>query len=283
MNEHGHSKELEAKMQTEWNKQDVLMSEIYTNGAADFLVKVGVEEAKVESHETVCCMDEGTAHIADGENKFAMAGSGILYPAGSWSERLDKVADLYIKLKVKKVTSHDGCGAAGIAWKKDGGKEGTGCETADEYGRKWVAELQEVINAKLKVSGAGEVKVANVGSKEMVRPPEFHNARVVWFDGVGNFNPHKLGDKIPKGLLIEYGLLTENAKTDEESNYPFAELQVAIDITLGSHGLGNKFTGESPLLIVVLAKDATQMSVIREKVSPMIEKYGGRVKLEEVV
>lgn len=283
MDEHGHSKELEAQMQEEWDKQNAVMSEINDNCVADFLAEVGVENGKVESHETVCCMDEGTAHIADGENKFAMAGSGILYPAASWLERLDRVADLFIMLKVKKVTSHDGCGAAGIAWKRDGGKEGTGCATADEYGKKWVAELQEVINAKLKVSGDGTVEIANVGSKEMVRPPEFHNARVVWVDGVGDFNPHKLGDKIPRGFLIEYGLIKENAKTEEEREYPFAELLVAIDIALGSHGFGNKFTKESPLLIVVLAQNGIQMAVIREKVSLMIEKYGGRVKLDGVV
>ena len=283
MDEHGHSKEIEAQMQGEWDKQEPTMSEIYKNSSADFLAEVGVEGAKVESHETVCCMDEGTAHIVDEENKFAMAGSGILYPAGSWSERLNRVADLYIKLQIKKITSHDGCGAAGIAWKRDGGVEGTGCATADEYGRKWVAELQEVINAKLKASGGGAVEIANLGSNEMVRPEKFHNARVIWFDGVGDFNPHKLGDKVPKGFLIEYGLITENAKTTEESNYPFAELQVAIDIALGSHGLGNKFTKESPFLIVVLAKDVMQMSEIRGKVSSMIEKYGGRVKLDEVV
>lgn len=283
MDEHGHSKELEAQMQKEWNQQNYAMSEIFKKGVADFLAKIGVEKAKVESHDTVCCIDEGTAHIADGENKFAMAGSGILYPAASWSERLDKVADLYIKLGVKKITSHDGCGAAGIAWKRDGEKEETGCETADEYGKKWVSELQEVINAKLKASGGGEVGVANVGSKEMVRPSEFHNARVVWFDGVGNFNPHKLGDKIPKGFLIEYGLITKNAKTDEESDYPFAELQVAIDIALGSHGLGNKFTKEAPLLIVILAKDESQASAIGGKVSSMIDRYDGRVKLDKVI
>lgn len=283
MDEHGHSKELEAQMQKEWDQQNGAMFEIFKNGAADFFAKVGVEKAKVESHETVCCIDEGTANVDDGENKFAMAGSGILFPAASWSERLNRVAELYIKLKIKKVTSHDGCGAAGIAWKRDGGKEGTGCETSDEYGKKWVAELQGTINEKLKAFNGGEVEIANISSKEMVRPPEFHNARVVWFDGVGNFNPHKLGDKIPKGFLIEYGLIIKNAKTDEESNYPFAELQVAIDIALGSHGFGNKFTKESPFLVVVLAKDDRQLSVIKKTMSSMIEKYGDRVKLDEVV
>ena len=283
MDEHGHNKELEAQMQGEWDKQEPDMSEILKKGATDFLAKVGFENNRVVSHETVCCMDEGTAHIVDGENKFAMAGSGILFPASSWSERLDRVADLYIKLKVKKVTSHDGCGAAGIAWKRDGGKEGTGGATADEYGRKWVSELQKIINDKLKTSGGGEVEIANVGSNEMVRPEKFHNARVIWFDGVGDFNPHKLGDKVPKGFLIEYGLITENAKTTEENNYPFAELQVAIDIALGSHGLGNKFTKESPFLIVILARDETQASLIKGKINSMIDKFDSRVKLDCVI
>lgn len=264
----------------EWSKQQSLMDRLISQGADKFLdieTIPNLDSSFVGQKKCVCCMDEGTADM-NGDTKLAMAGTGILYPASSWKERLDRVANLYIQHGIEVVTSHDGCGAAGIAWKKDGGLEGTGINTSDEYGKKWVNELQIEINEKLRADSSTNKSVdsQHILSDDMVRPAQFHNARVTWFDATSKFNPHVLGDQVPKGFLIDYKVSAD----DSEKDYPFAELQVAINIALGDHGFGKRFSTENPFTIVVISNSQVELDEIKDRIQQMISVYNGVVKVD---
>lgn len=278
---HDHAKIVAAKA-AEWEKQDGIMWSIGKEGAGVLFEDSAIEETHIDHFDSVCCMDEGTAQMEGDETRLAMAGSGILFPAVSWEERLEKVADLYITLGIKTITSHDGCGAAGIAWRRDGGADQTGFRTPDEYGKAWVKDLEKVINTKLEKMDKEIVSTRHINSEEMVRPAEFHNARMVYFDATGKFNPHFLGDKMPKGFLINYGV-EKNTGVEENKDYAFAELQVAIDIALGGHGFSQKFTPESPFVIGVIANTQEELEEIGGKVDKMVEKYDGRVRFDKIL
>lgn len=248
-----------------WEKQRQLMVRFDLDGAKKFLDSVhGIEDAFDEKKKCVCCMDEGTAHM-DTPGKFALAGSGILYPAASWDERLDKVADLLIGLGVEEVSSHDGCGAAGLACKRDGIKT----DRPDEYAIKWSQDLRNRMQEKL--LGQQSVKYRHMTAKEMVRPAEFHAARVIWFDATGKFNPSELRDDVPKGFIIDYRNDTERATGEKEKEYPFEELKIALTIAFGDHGFGKKFDKDNKFVVVVLAEDERESDELQKKVSGYID------------
>jgi hypothetical protein len=260
----------------QWASQQPLMEKMTNQGAAEFFKIKNlpqISEAFSESKDQVCCMDEGTAHLVT-ESKMGLAGAGILYPAGSWEERLERVAEIMATLGVKEITSHDGCGAAKLAYERDGGAEKLGSMTPDEYGKKWAEEL----SAKLKA------EYQHIAASAMARPAEFHNARTVWFDATGKFNPDKLGSAIPQGFLIDYGNETKLAKNQKEREYPYAELAVAIKIAFGDHGLGQRFTSENPLVVVVIAKDADELEKVKAEVATHLpETEKGRLKVDGFV
>ena len=139
-----------------------------------------------------------------------------------------------------------------------------------------------MMNRKLGEAGKGEVVTNNISGEEMVRPKEFHNACAVWFDATGKFNPDKIGSSIPKGFLIDYKVSSSTGR-EEDKGYPFAELQVAINIALGDHGFGGKFTKENPFTIVVIANDNKELEMLKIEAGKLATPYDGRVKVDGFV
>ena len=242
----------ERKKEAIWHSQKPLMDSYYQGAEGHMSSIKNLKEAFFDKKRCICCMDEGTAHIKM-DGKLGMAGSGILYPADSWKDRLNKVAAICIASGVPMVTSHEGCGAAALAAKRDR----LNLDNPDEYGKKWSKELQKCINKLRKTEAAGESD--HISSKDMARPAEFHNARVVWFDVTGKFNPDKLENQAPPGFLINHAI-KKLAKTREEENYSFSELSVAIAIAFGNHGFGKSFDGKNKFVITIVAADLLQYS-----------------------
>lgn len=227
-------------------------------------------------------MDEGCAcmKFENDENIMGFAGSGILYPAKNWQERIQRVAELLYQKGITNITSHDGCGAAGIAYKRDGEKEGTGFDSSDEYGKKWSQDLTETLQKLYKTNNRPEeIDHSHIAGKDMVRPESFHSARVVYFDATGNFNPGRV-ENIPKGFLIDYGNEVSLAKTEEEKEYPIEELKIALNIAFGSHGFGDKFNSDNPFIIVVEAKTQKELDEIKKQIEPVVYSYGEKVKID---
>jgi hypothetical protein len=253
-----------------WEKQQGMMEKIYDQGAEGFLRDAeGMDKAFETEKKCVCCMDEGTAHM-DIKGKFEMAGSGILYPAASWEERLDKVADLLLDMGIEEVTSHEGCGAAKLACKRDGIQT----EDPDAYGKKWSKDLQRALQAKK--SGQETVSYHHIEAGKMVRDKDFHEARVAWFDATGKFNPGALGENAPLGFVIDYKHDTQNAIKDEEKVYPFVELRIALlDIAFkADHGFGQKFDVSNPFVVVVMGEEGSETDMLKERVTKFIDGLG---------
>jgi len=224
--------------------------------------------------ECVVCIDEGTAHKdLTGEAKFCLAGSGILFPAQNEAERIGKVAKLMIDLGITDITSHSGCGAAGLAYKRDFSDAKPTSQDIENYAIAWSQKLADKIN-ELQYEAAH----SHITIDEMMRPAEFHNARVVYFDGAGGFNPDKEID-LPMGFVIERKFVP--------ADYAVEELKVAVSIAFGHHGLGELFTKDEPFVIVVFASSVEELEKLIQEAKNVLsdnEFYlAGRIKIDGMV
>ncbi len=225
--------------------------------------------------QCVVCMDEGTAHKdVNGEGKFCMAGSGILFPASNEEERVKKVAELFIGRGITHLTSHGGCGAAGLAYRRDNPNmkpEDVKAEDIENYAKEWVRKVADEMGRM-----GHEAEVSHIAVEEMERPKDFHTARVVYFDGVGGFNPDNERG-LPMGFVVERKYLP--------AEYTAEELRVAVNIAFGHHGLGEKFDSpEHPFIVVVFATSQEELEVIKTEVVEILhedEKYlKGKIKVD---
>jgi len=264
---------------TAFEAEDADMEKLYELGAEVFFEREfpDIKRAFSEKQKLVVCIDEGTAHKdINGEDKFCLAGSGILYPATDENDRLEKVAKLLIERGVTDISSHGGCGAAGIAYKRD---------FPDAEPRENLAEKIENCAKEWSDKLASKIRELNhpaerthILAEDMERPVEFHNARVAYFDGVGGFNPSKeVG--LPMGFVIERAYLPPE--------YAAEELRVAVNIAFGHHGFGEMFTSAEPFVIIVFAKNEEELNNFKNEISSALAGdknfVADKVKIDGVV
>ncbi|MFA7654297.1 MAG: hypothetical protein WCX97_04685 [Candidatus Magasanikbacteria bacterium] len=268
--------DIDQQKQAAWEAGNLSMRDLNNQGAQIYFSKEFPDLKHAFSNHTTCvvCMDEGTAHkdMEEGD-KLALAGSGMLFPASNEDERLDKVADLMIACGVKTITSHGGCGAAGIAYKRDFPTASPTADDIENYAINWAKNLTERINNKQQPA-----EHVHIAGSEMERPMEFHNARVVYFDAVGGFNPSK-EKGLPMGFVIERKFIPVE--------YALAELKVAVNIAFGHHGLGELFDKDNPFIIIVLASNEENLENLRKEVKDALQNdenfKAGKVKIDGMV
>lgn len=255
------------------------MRELSELGAAEYFKREfpDLPHAFSDRQKCVCCMDEGTAHKdINGEMKFAIGGSGILYPANNESERLEKVAKILIERGVTNITSHGGCGAAGLAYRRDfpdvNAHENL-AEKIEDYAKAWSDKLAD----KIRELGHAAERT-RILAEDMERPVEFHNARVVYFDGVGGFNPNKeIG--LPMGFVIERAYLP--------AEYSAEELKIAANIAFGHHGFGELFSQDNPFVIIAMARTAGEADNLKKEIADTLaenENYkNGKIMIDGIV
>ncbi|MBI4435202.1 hypothetical protein HY630_00880 [Candidatus Uhrbacteria bacterium] len=227
--EHEH----EAQLEHEWTKQSAVIESILSRGMENYADSLdGIDLAFETQDHTLCCIDEG-APFGD----MRSAGSGILTQG---EERATFIANLKAG-GVKEVTSHTGCGAAALYREKMGITDRSVDEVAQEGARRIAEELG--------IPYKGHIT-------ELDRPKEFHNARVVYVDGTGSFNPSVV-EGLPAGFVVSRKFMTpEQAKT---------ETSIAMSIAFGDHGFGKKFSHEEPLIIVAIGgEEVTSEQVAQE-------------------
>ena len=272
MSEHEHDQE---KL-VAWEAQKDDLKLLNSLGAEKFLSQEFPDLKHAFCHELTCvvCMDEGTAHKdVNGEGKFCLAGSGILLPADSEEKRLELAARLMIEHSITNITSHSGCGAAGLAYKRDFPSATLDAQAIEDYAVAWSKKLAEKINEL-----QHEAEPSHITADEMVRPAEFHNARVVYFDGIGGFNPNKEID-LPMGFVIERKFVS--------ADYAAAELSVAANIAFGGHGLGNLFTASEPFVVIAMASSEDEMNKLKNEAAEVLKDNenfkAGKIKIDGVV
>ncbi|MGE5425754.1 MAG: hypothetical protein ACM3PZ_01640 [Bacillota bacterium] len=203
--------------------------------------------------DTIDCSDGRVL----GGRKIGLAGSGILLSAE------EKEAFIQAnKGKVKKVTSHEDCGAAKLAYSLLESKpEGM---TADEYGRKLAMEFAAALGAEHEFLPMGEMA------------EEHHNEAGLTIDGTGKFDSTNLFGFPPHFVCSAAGF----GISDE---YVVKEADTLIGITFGGHGFGELITKEDPFRLMVIARDKEQADRLLQAVKPIVDKYEGRVKAEAVI
>jgi hypothetical protein len=262
---------------TAWEAGGQLMRRIYARGATAVLAPIAkLGQAFVPGHARITCIDEGVVMASSGQSGLALAGSGILFPAASWEERLARVADLCVALGVREVTSHAGCGAAALAYARDG--KPSEHATPDGYGQVWSRALQERIGRR----GARPARYRHIGAGEMARPMAFHDSRVAWLDGTGRFTPGNLSGQLPQGFLVDRENVLRHAASAEERSNPQAELALSIELALGAHGFGERFTPEEPFLVVAVIEGEEGWAALRAELDGVADRYGGRVKVDRL-
>lgn len=263
--------------QEAWQAGEETMADLVKSGATDFFKREfpDLKHAFLSPLNCVVCMDEGTAHKdIGGLNKFCLAGSGILFPAISKEERLQKVSELFIKLGVENITSHGGCGAAGLAYKRDfPDKKEVTAQEIENYAIDWSKSLTEEIERK---NAAAEH--IHIAAEEMERPVEFHVARVVYYDNIGGFNPNKeIG--LPMGFVIGRAFVPKE--------YALEELKVALNIAFGHHGFGELFTKEEPVVLLVMAKDENGLTDLKKEMEEAVKNNvnytAGKIKIDGLI
>jgi len=233
-----------------------------------------LKHAFLKDLRSVVCMDEGCAHKdINGEAKFCIAGSGILYPAANEEGRIKAVAELFSRLGAVDITSHGGCGAAGLAYKRDFPNGNPTPEQIEEYAKDWAKKVAAEMGRL-----GHEESYTHILAEDMERPVEFHNARVVYFDNIGGFNPNKeIG--LPMGFVIE--------RKFETAEYALEELKVAVNIAFGHHGFEDRFTKDLPFIIIVFAENEAELANAKKETEDMLAEnknyQEGRIKVDGMV
>jgi hypothetical protein len=217
--EHMEHKNFENQKAELFLKQQPILEEIYKKGFSDYANSIKNIAEAFKSHDCCMrCMDEGTP------GGFHSAGSGIL-------RNKEEVISAFKTAGVKKITSHDGCGAAGLYAKA----HNFDLSKADEYGKKFAKEIAEELG----------LPYEHISSEKMNRPKEFHISRVAYYDGTGKFDYDSVKE-LPAGFIISRGI--------QQAGDSVAEAKVAFNIATGDHGFGDKINVGNPFVFVVIGK-----------------------------
>ncbi len=242
----------EGDKNTYWEKSQELMNKVKEAGGMEsYLDNIpNLFEAFILKDKCVRCIDEGTP------GGFHFAGSGILLSTEDKKAELQKIMEKMKEAGVDGVYSHEGCGAAKLF-------ADTIKNDPDNY-KNYAIEWAEKLASELGVPYKGHIT-------ELARPMEMHNARVVYYDGSGNFDPTKVSE-IPNGFVISRQYLdSANAKN---------ELAIALSIAMGHHGFGDLFTDENPLIIAPIEGRGISAEELNKEVEETISQYGGRVVIQ---
>ena len=211
-----------------------------------------IQEAFTDLDVIVC--SDGRVLPSDGA-KLGIAGEGILLG----EEDLKRLVE-NCKGKIKKVTSHEDCGAAGVAFRGDS----KGKNKPDELGIEFAQILAEKLGAEYEHLPMSKMKNT------------IHNERFICFDGTGRFNPEALkempGQFVCSGYAFGLG-----------EDYLEIEIATLAGIALGDHGFGKKFTKDNKFMIIVSAKDDAQLAEMTKIAEEAIEKYGELVEVRGFV
>lgn len=238
--EHAHD-----SIDLNWEQQEPVFRQINEVGVQSYFENLPeLKKAFAPIDRGLRCIDEGTP------GGVHMAGSGILD---------QKAASNFVRhAQVDGIYSHEGCGAAALYAKN----MGLDASQSDNYGVEWAKKLAEQ---------AGVPYKGHIDFDQMNRPKETHDARVVYYDGTGKFDP-TLVNGLPKGFVISRRYL--------DPKYSQQELEIAISIALGHEGFGDKFSRENPFWILTVGNNQDKHlsgEILSKEVAEVLKNKKGRV------
>lgn len=242
-----------------------------------------LREAFEKELDTIVCSDERVP--ATEGTKIGIAGKLIL---GSPKEVRDFIERC--KGRIKRVESHEGCGAAGIKFNelqdpenwRDFKKEynldkDTVTEVfgdGDTLGKWWSKEIiaQGFSDEEKGIS----VEYSHTNKDKMTG--DVHDARVIYFDGTGRFNPTAI-EGMPVGYTCsgaDFGL------SDEYLEKEIQTLCGGIALKDGGHGFGAKFNGDddAKFYIFVSAANKEQLDHLTKVANRAVGQYGKKVEVK---
>ncbi len=239
-----------------WNESQPIFSKIYTAGVKNYMENLPtIGDAFYLSDHSVRCIDEGTP------GGIHMAGSGILLSTPEKDAELARIKEELMNAGVDGVYSHEGCGAAALYAETVAHDP----KNAHKYAVEWAEKLAKELGVEYK----GHIT-------DLARPKEFHNARIAYYDGTGQFDPFKIKE-IPDGFIISRYFL--------DPTYSKEELAIALSIAMGHHGFGSKFNKDNPFIIApieLLVNDRPSLALeeLEAEAHEVAAKFGDKVIVE---
>ena len=240
------------------------------------------DEGAADIHQTngkVTCVDEGTP-----DGTVRNAGSGLYYVAiflDSKGENLpekevlNKAIDTIVEElkpevktgKVNCITSHEGCGAAGLVWNLLSGefKEQMGWRNPTDLAVWFSKQVAEKLN----------VKYEHIGLTG--RPEHLHIALATLVDFTAEgMSPDKISGTPPKMFVVSGRLNQARC---------IRQIVLTAKIATGGHGYGkdggNRITEAEPFRVVVAAKAGTDNNAFLQNLRGGLAEFGKRVKIVE--
>ena len=261
MIDHWNNQAMEKIMQEFWDKQTPVMQELYKGVGAYMASKDQLQDAFREKGEII-----------------RIAGSGILLGASrafeifSSAEKEDFFACCIDERLVetqggKILTSHEGCGAAALAYENLSQAEKATYANATEYAKAWTKQLVE--------------KLPGVNYAHLSVEPARHIARAVIYDGSGRYDASQMREIMPYTFVVSRkrpaSMGAKEAKDD---------LALAIAIAFGSHGFGERFQKGSELLVIPVAeRDSSDLWIgaLTQEIRDVLLPYGDKIKVDGFV
>ena len=226
-------------------------------------------DKKGRKQKVIICADERVVPIR-GEFKIGIAGQLIL---ASNKDKQDFIQRW--KGKIKTIRSHNGCGAAAIAYGK--------LSLAEK--NKFIEDVQNLaLEEEIFQKVSQEDLYGAYHSYQLAReldadfqhllfskmrgPEKFHDARMIFWSADPTFDPANLPEEyLPPHFLangLAFGLGEE---------YCLAELKILTGIALGHHGFGDLFNKKDPFFVVCVGIDKNVLAKVKQTLSG----FGNRV------
>ncbi len=205
------------------------------------------------------CMDERVP-CPPGMKKIGIGGSGALLTDAQLELFVSSLKELGFTIGF--VSDHDGCGACKLY-----------CQQHDLPPEQAPAVAKDTAHKVAMKIGVSE---QHIGFDQMEGHADIHHARAITIDCCGNFRPNQLG--LPSTFELTDAVYPDSAQLE-------AELNVAVSIALGDHGMGAKrfdvTQGGEPLLLILVEnpKNPERTAAINKIVDKVAANYPNAIKV----
>ena len=148
---------------------------------------------------------------------------------------------------IDSILTHEGCAAEKVF--------GDGSD-------RWVKSL---------ANGYDLIYISRLPIQFLNRPADKHDARIIYYDTTNTFN-YDEGSGFSKGMTLSCKYL--------ESDYVLNNLELALEVLFGKHGLEKELTETKPLILVKIVNKESKLIIPEKEIMYLLSLYKNRVKIE---